>query len=155
MSHDPVNRPSHYTDGDIECIDAIRSALGDDGFEQWCRGNAMKYIWRAPLKGRPQEDTEKAIFYLRMSIGDDPRRPRKSYMDWADKLEAERDGPDLQTIAEIMARENPILSEEEGDPRRSDLPAGRFVRVEEEKSETHTWGGEASKDVMISRTPPS
>ena len=26
--HDPVNHPSHYTSGDIECIDAIRAALG-------------------------------------------------------------------------------------------------------------------------------
>ena len=26
---DSVNHPAHYTDGDIECIDAIKAALGE------------------------------------------------------------------------------------------------------------------------------
>ena len=30
--HDPVSRPSHYTAGGIECIDAIRAALTPDEF---------------------------------------------------------------------------------------------------------------------------
>ena len=41
-----VQYPSHYTQGDIECIDAIRAALGREGFIAFCRGNAMKYLWR-------------------------------------------------------------------------------------------------------------
>ncbi len=61
--HDPVNHPSHYTNGEIECIDAIRVALGRDGFIAYCRGNAIKYMWRAGLKGDAAEDMRKAAWY--------------------------------------------------------------------------------------------
>ena len=61
--HDPVASPQHYTAGSIECIDAIRAALGDEGFLAYCRGNALKYVWRAPLKASAQ-DLRKAIWYL-------------------------------------------------------------------------------------------
>lgn len=74
---DPVNSPAHYTTGEIECIDAIRSKLGEDGFRAFCQGNAMKYIWRADQRTVPRnsdEDIRKAIWYLRMSRGDDPRK---------------------------------------------------------------------------------
>jgi hypothetical protein len=71
---DNVNRPAHYNTGGIETIDAIREALGDEGFKAMCRGNALKYIWRAPHKGREAEDYKKAIWYLRMAAGDDPRQ---------------------------------------------------------------------------------
>lgn len=61
---DPVNAPSHYqTDDGIECIDAIRAALGRDGFAAYCRGNAIKYAWRAGKKGSACEDMRKAVKY--------------------------------------------------------------------------------------------
>jgi hypothetical protein len=60
---DPVNHPPHYTQGDIECIDAIRAALGRDGFIAYCRGNAMKYIWRCNHKNGV-EDMHKAEWYI-------------------------------------------------------------------------------------------
>ena len=60
---DPVNHPSHYVNGSIECIDAIRAALGDDAFIAFCRGNAIKYCWRAPLKGNAAQDLRKAAWY--------------------------------------------------------------------------------------------
>lgn len=42
-----VNHPSHYNQGGIECIDAIKSATCDlDGVEAFCTGNAIKYLWR-------------------------------------------------------------------------------------------------------------
>jgi hypothetical protein len=63
MTHDPVNHPSHYTAGKIECIDAIREALGLDGFIAYCRGNAIKYTWRAGRKGAAVEDLRKAAWY--------------------------------------------------------------------------------------------
>ena len=31
-------------------------------------GNAIKYIWRADLKGKPIEDLEKAIWYINREI---------------------------------------------------------------------------------------
>ncbi len=64
MSHDPVNHPSHYTAGGIECIDAIRASLGDEGFVIYCRGTAIKYAWRAGLKANHADDLRKGAWYL-------------------------------------------------------------------------------------------
>lgn len=61
---DTVNSPSYYTNGEIECIDAIKSSMSKDEFLGFLKGNAMKYIWRYRLKGKPREDLEKANFYL-------------------------------------------------------------------------------------------
>lgn len=62
---DPVDSPYHYTTGSIECIDAIRAALGDDGYEGYLQGNAIKYLWRHQHKGKPCEDLAKACWYIR------------------------------------------------------------------------------------------
>lgn len=59
---DPIN-PAHYRQGAVECIDAIQSALGDEGFKAYCRGQVMKYIWRTNLKNG-LEDLRKAQWYL-------------------------------------------------------------------------------------------
>lgn len=59
-----VNHPDHYQGDGIECIDAIRAALGTDGFIAYCRGNAIKYAWRAGKKGpNAAEDMGKAAVY--------------------------------------------------------------------------------------------
>ena len=65
-TEDMVNHPSHYTSGGIECIDAITSALSkyDDPVDSWLVGQVIKYLWRAPLKGKYEEDIKKAQFYL-------------------------------------------------------------------------------------------
>lgn len=68
-----INSPSHYTHSSLEAIDAIRHALGDDGFRSFCRGSALKYLWRAEYKGNREEDLAKAAWYCRMAAGDDPR----------------------------------------------------------------------------------
>ena len=70
---DPVTHPPHYTQGGIECIDAMRAALGEDGFRAYCRGAAIKYLWRGPHKSAEAEDYRKALFYVRLLSGDDPR----------------------------------------------------------------------------------
>jgi Protein of unknwon function (DUF3310) len=63
--HDPVNRPEHYTSSlakcatcaaPIECIQ-VTETMG------FVLGNAVKYIWRADLKGGT-EDLKKARWYL-------------------------------------------------------------------------------------------
>lgn len=61
---DPVNHPPHYTQGEIECIDAIRAALGPEGFKAYLRGNTIKYLWRYDKKGKSLEDLKKAQWYL-------------------------------------------------------------------------------------------
>ena len=60
---DNVNHPEHYTFGEIECIDAIHAALGDEGFIAYCEGNAIKYLWRHRFKGG-RESLEKARWYI-------------------------------------------------------------------------------------------
>jgi hypothetical protein len=59
---DPIN-PDHYRHGQVECIEAIKAALGRDGFMAYCRGQMMKYIWRAEHKGSPAVDYRKAEWY--------------------------------------------------------------------------------------------
>lgn len=61
--HDPVNNPSHYTSGQVECIDAIKAALTDDEFRGFCKGNVLKYTWRERHKGG-DESLKKAMWYL-------------------------------------------------------------------------------------------
>lgn len=63
---DPVNHPSHYTAGGVECIDAIYAALCKyaDPVDAWLAGQVIKYLWRAPLKGKYAQDIDKAQFYL-------------------------------------------------------------------------------------------
>lgn len=63
MPFDMVANPPHYNQGHIECIDALEAALGPDGFKAFCRGNAIKYLWRADLKNGA-EDYRKAAWYL-------------------------------------------------------------------------------------------
>ena len=60
---DNVNHPSHYTQGGIECIEAIKASLGIDGFCDYCKGNVIKYHWRWKNKGGV-EDIQKAQVYL-------------------------------------------------------------------------------------------
>lgn len=61
---DNVNHPSHYTAGNIECIDAIHEAVkGLEGYEAYITGNVMKYMWRWKRKNGV-EDLKKARFYL-------------------------------------------------------------------------------------------
>jgi hypothetical protein len=60
-SSDPIN-PSHYKQGGIECIEAIKAATGD-GFIGYVWGNVLKYLWRWPKKGGV-DDLKKARWYL-------------------------------------------------------------------------------------------
>lgn len=57
-----VNHPSHYNKG-IEAIDIIES------WElNFSLGNAIKYILRAPHKGKQLEDLQKASWYINREI---------------------------------------------------------------------------------------
>lgn len=64
MSNDNVNHPKHYTQGGIECIDALAAAtVGLTGIEAVDTANAIKYLWRWKNKNGV-EDIDKAIWYL-------------------------------------------------------------------------------------------
>lgn len=61
---DNVNNPNHYTQGKIECIDAIESAVAHkQGLEAVCVANVIKYLWRYELKNGV-EDVRKAQWYI-------------------------------------------------------------------------------------------
>lgn len=66
---DFVNQPPHYRQGDVECIDAIQSALTPEEFRGYCKGNSLKYIWREKHKGQ-DESLKKAIWYLNRALGE-------------------------------------------------------------------------------------
>eukprot|EP01048_Picozoa_sp_COSAG05_P010113 COSAG05_NODE_873_length_6834_cov_14.862422_3_plen_69_part_00 len=49
-----VNSPLLYTSGEIQAIDAMRSAFGSDELKMFCKISAFKYIiWRSSLHHWP------------------------------------------------------------------------------------------------------
>lgn len=63
ITHDAVNHPQHYIahPSGVECI-TITEHMGFN------LGNAIKYIWRAALKGNAVEDLKKAVWYIQREI---------------------------------------------------------------------------------------
>lgn len=61
--NDPVNHPAHYTEhpSGVECIQITEHL-------NFCVGNAIKYLWRAGLKGDAVEDLKKARWYIAREI---------------------------------------------------------------------------------------
>ena len=75
--HDMANRPAHYTDSGIECIDAMVAVFGEQRVREYAEISAFKYKWRAGKKGNEADallDKAKDIWYTRYSMGDDPRK---------------------------------------------------------------------------------
>lgn len=61
---DMVSHPKHYTQGGIECIDALKAAtVGKHGIEAVCVANVIKYLWRYEEKNGA-EDVRKARWYI-------------------------------------------------------------------------------------------
>lgn len=60
---DAVNHPSHYnaSPSGVECIDVVEHMTFNVG-------NAVKYCWRAGLKGNLVEDLKKARFCIDREI---------------------------------------------------------------------------------------
>ncbi|WP_439273563.1 DUF3310 domain-containing protein [Pseudochrobactrum sp. HB0163] len=67
-----VHHPKHYTShpSGIECIEITEHM----GFNL---GNAIKYIWRADLKGNALEDLQKAHWYIERELALRAGRPAK------------------------------------------------------------------------------
>lgn len=74
--NDNVTHPSHYTQGGIECIDAIRASLGYREFADYCKGNIIKYLWRYRGKNGT-EDLRKAGMYLTWMLDAEERAEAK------------------------------------------------------------------------------
>ena len=58
---DLVNKPEHYNQHKIECIEFTR-------YMDFNTGNAFKYLWRCGLKDEPKQELRKAIWYLKDSL---------------------------------------------------------------------------------------
>ena len=58
-----IDHPDHYNKhpSGVECIDIVEHF-------NFNLGNAMKYIWRAGLKGNKVEDLKKAEFCIKREI---------------------------------------------------------------------------------------
>ena len=60
-----VNSPKHYNQGSIEVIDFIEDiGMGED----FCAGNAIKYLSRYKFKQNPLEDLKKSKWYIERLI---------------------------------------------------------------------------------------
>ena len=61
-----VNKPPHYNNGNIECIEYIIDNMGREGASYYCEGNVKKYIhrWRYKDHAAPVDDLRKARWYL-------------------------------------------------------------------------------------------
>lgn len=74
---DNVNHPKHYTQGGIECIDALAAAtINLKGIEAVCTANAIKYLWRWKQKNGV-EDLEKARWYIDRLIKEQSQKQRE------------------------------------------------------------------------------
>jgi hypothetical protein len=60
---DPVSSPPHYTShpSGVEAIQICQH-------ENFCIGNALKYLLRHQKKGNPVQDLRKAIWYIECEI---------------------------------------------------------------------------------------
>ena len=63
-----IDKPPHYGQGEIECIDYIRDSLNPEEFQGYCMGNVKKYTHRYRYKGSPVGDLKKALDYLTWAI---------------------------------------------------------------------------------------
>lgn len=64
---DVIHHPDHYTWKGAECKDIIKTmTAGLEGFEAYCMGNIIKYLYRYPKKGALLQDIRKAEEYISM-----------------------------------------------------------------------------------------
>lgn len=68
-----VNHPARYTQGAVECIDAIESALTPEEYRGFLKGQILKYTWREKHKGGEQ-DLQKAEWYLKRLLSESRSR---------------------------------------------------------------------------------
>lgn len=65
-----VEHPAHYNQYPVEVID-LAEEMSFNG------GNAVKYITRAPFKGKELEDLDKALYYIKKEIKRIKRKQKK------------------------------------------------------------------------------
>ena len=70
QADDMVNSPKHYTQGKMEAIDVIEDAIrhAPDPVVGMLQAQVLKYTLRCWHKGKPEQDLEKAQWYLKRLI---------------------------------------------------------------------------------------
>lgn len=61
---DDINHPVHYTQGKVECIEAMEASSTPEQFIGYLKNSVLKYIWRVGLKDDSLKDIKKAQWYL-------------------------------------------------------------------------------------------
>jgi hypothetical protein len=64
---DVIEKPAHYNQGGVECIDYIAQQLSEEQLKGYLLGNLHKYTHRWQYKGG-YEDLKKAQWYLNRLI---------------------------------------------------------------------------------------
>ena len=77
---DAINKPAHYNQGSIECIDAMQQILTPEEFRGFLKGNVFKYLWREKGKN-----------------GIEDLRKGKDYFDWLIELVEKSEAEQLAT----------------------------------------------------------
>tara|TARA_R100000995_G_scaffold65524_3_gene34522 strand:- start:801 stop:1097 length:297 start_codon:yes stop_codon:yes gene_type:complete len=67
QTNDPIN-PSHYKEGNVECIEAIKSSLDTQAFHGYLKASVMKYLWRYDKKNDPDICLRKAQWFMNRLI---------------------------------------------------------------------------------------
>ena len=63
---DAVNKPAHYNQGPIECIDAMQQILTPEEFRGFLKGNVFKYLWREKGKNGIEDLRKGKDYYDRL-----------------------------------------------------------------------------------------
>jgi hypothetical protein len=69
QEQDPIN-PSHYKEGDVECIEAIKSSLDTNAFHGYLKASVMKYLWRYDKKDNPALCLGKAQWFMNRLVNE-------------------------------------------------------------------------------------
>lgn len=85
LEHEAVKHPQHYQGvHGLEAIEVMRNFLPkyENSHVGYLIGNVIKYVLRAPSKGKETEDLMKAQTYLNLAIGE---------LKWEEEKEKEED----------------------------------------------------------------
>ena len=69
QTNDPIN-PNHYKEGDVECIEAIKSSLDTNAFHGYLKASVMKYLWRYDKKDNPALCLGKAQWFMNRLVNE-------------------------------------------------------------------------------------
>lgn len=69
IENDVVNKPLHYNHKSMECIELMEEMSSLEEFRGHLRLTAFKYLHRHPYKGKPVQDLDKCIWYIKRLKG--------------------------------------------------------------------------------------